>query len=359
MADTHFEKPSLKSLRDRACSEYDARTKTGTSRLRHSMTNTLATIDAAATDEILRYIDWVAKQIHIPTADEEALNNHGYTWGVKRKMASFATGSAIFTGTPGTIIPISTKIRRPDGLTYVTTEAGEIDEDGSATVKIKATTTGKAGNVDNAIAFKLVSPVDGINADAVATEKGLTGGAETETNQRYAERIIEKIRRPSLGGAVEDYEAWAKEVPGVTRAWATKNEMGPGTVTVRFMMDDSYEDGIPREDDIDRVSAYLNDEVRHPFGATVFVVAPVAIPIAVKFANLNPDKVSRRQSVKDAIRKYLLSFERPGLKIYVSQIDAAVNSIPDIVSFTRLAPEADIQLGAGEIPVRGEVSFDD
>lgn len=104
---------------------------------------------------------------------------------------------------------------------------------------------------------------------------------------------------------------------------------------------------------------YLNDEVRHPFGATVFVVAPVAIPIAVKFANLNPDKVSLRQSVKDAIRKYLLSFERPGLKIYVSQIDAAVNSIPDIVSFTRLAPEADIQLGAGEIPVRGEVSFDD
>ena len=54
------------------------------------------------------------------------------------------------------------------------------------------------------------------------------------------------------GGAEVDYVQWALGVPGATRAWCYPLEMGMGTVTVRFMMDNlrADEDGFPRQGDV-------------------------------------------------------------------------------------------------------------
>ena len=75
-------------------------------------------------------------------------------------------------------------------------------------------------------------------------------------------RLLLRIRRPPHGGARHDYVGWAldKESHGlaVTRAWDYGLELGLGTVTVRFMMDDAYADGIPLAADVTTVQTYID-----------------------------------------------------------------------------------------------------
>ena len=79
----------------------------------------------------------------------------------------------------------------------------------------------------------------------------LDGGVDTENDDDLRARILFRIHQPPMGGDADDYVAWALSVPGVTRAWAA-TEMGIGTVTVRFMMDElrADQDGFPNGDDI-------------------------------------------------------------------------------------------------------------
>ena len=80
----------------------------------------------------------------------------------------------------------------------------------------------------------------------------LDGGTDEETDEELRARVLRRIRQPPMGGDAYDYVAWALAVPGVTRAWCSPLEMGIGTVTVRFMMDDlrADNDGFPIADDI-------------------------------------------------------------------------------------------------------------
>lgn len=82
-----------------------------------------------------------------------------------------------------------------------------------------------------------------------------------------------------MGGTQADYEQWALEVPGVTRAFVTQ-EMGRGTVTVRFMMDGTYPDGVPKDGDRQAVAAHI--ETVRPVTADVYVVLPVADPLNLR-----------------------------------------------------------------------------
>ena len=78
------------------------------------------------------------------------------------------------------------------------------------------------------------------------------------------------------------YRAWALEVPGVTRPWIYPRQDGAGNskaayVTIRFMMDNSYEDGIPLPSDVATVKAHI--EKNRPVTAKIIVLAPVAQPL--------------------------------------------------------------------------------
>src|SRR6478736_4591283 len=87
----------------------------------------------------------------------------------------------------------------------------------------------------------------------------MTGGADTETDDQLRARVLFRIQQPPMGGDANDYVAWALAVPGVTRAWCSPLEMGMGTVTVRFMMDElrASNGGFPLGEDIETVSDYL------------------------------------------------------------------------------------------------------
>jgi uncharacterized phage protein gp47/JayE len=63
-------------------------------------------------------------------------------------------------------------------------------------------------------------------------------GSDEESTDELRARLLARLQNPPHGGNATDYEAWAKEVSGVTRAWSYPLELGAGTVTVRFVRDD-------------------------------------------------------------------------------------------------------------------------
>jgi uncharacterized phage protein gp47/JayE len=69
-----------------------------------------------------------------------------------------------------------------------------------------------------------------------ATVRGLVlvpGESKAELLARY----LDHIRRPPAGGNKYDYARWAKEIPGVGRAWPVSGGQGPGTTDLVILAD--------------------------------------------------------------------------------------------------------------------------
>src|SRR5690606_8352079 len=102
-------------------------------------------------------------------------------------------------------------------------------------VPIEAITAGALGNAAPGTALSLVSPALGVASQLTVDDSGLTGGVEQETLDAYRQRLLRSYRVLPHGGNADDYETWALEVPGVTRAWCVRRWLGPGTVAVFFV----------------------------------------------------------------------------------------------------------------------------
>jgi hypothetical protein len=130
-----------------------------------------------------------------------------------------------------------------------------------------------------------------------------------------------------MGGDGEDYVAWALQVPGVTRAWSAPLEMGMGTVTVRFMMDDLRAnddpllDGFPNDNDIVTVWTHLDS--KRPVAVKDFwVVAPIPEPIDLALAHLSDYDASTQQEIYDSVRSMLHDRAHPAKCLNGVYIDA-------------------------------------
>ncbi len=60
-------------------------------------------------------------------------------------------------------------------------------------------------------------PIVGVTSEATVSSE-ITGGADELTDDQLREQLLERIQTPPNGGGPGDYEGWAKEVAGVTRA---------------------------------------------------------------------------------------------------------------------------------------------
>lgn len=355
MADTNYKKPTLQELNTRAKSEI---TGAG-SGLRFSLLVVISRIVAGAVYEVLRYVDYVAKQIKILTADEETLISWGRMFNVPRKSPTFSTGDIHFSGTPGTIVAQGTEVRREDGEIFISTEAAEGGEDGGIIIHVKAKNVGLSGNTEGGTSFKFVSPIAGIKNEGTAASEGLRGGFDLEKIESWRSRILERARTTPMNGSLADYVIWAKEVTGVTRAWSYSGEMGKGTVTVRFMMDDAYQDGIPQTTDIKKVLDYISAPSRKPATADVYVVAPKAVSNNIIISELNPNTPEVKQAVINELKELYGGVTETGGIIYLSQIDKAISTATGEISHKTVFPTDNIVLNVGEIPVLGEIIFNE
>jgi len=346
-----FNRPSLETLIERGRSDTAARLSGVDPYLRRSLVGALATVRAGAAHGLHGHIAWAAKQLMPDTAEAEHLARWAGIWKITRKAATYASGQITFTGVNGSVIPEGTLLTRADEVEYTTSAEATIAS-GTAAVDIVAVQAGEDGNAEAGVGVTLVSPISGVDYQGTAT--ALSGGADEEGDDSLRARLMFRIQTPPKAGAPTDYEAWALEVPGVTRAWESPRELGAGTVTLRFAMDGTYEDGIPLAADVATVQAYL--EAQRPVTAEVFAVAPVAKPLNPHIV-LTPDTTAVRAAVQAELADLLLREAKPAGTILLSHIGEAVSIATGETDHVLLSPTADFGCGTGEMATLGTINW--
>lgn len=353
-----FQRPTLNDLQSQISADLESRLPGADSQLRRSFLGVLSRVLAGALHGLYGFLAWLARQLFPDTAEVEFLDRWAGIWGVARKPAWPADGSVTLTGTDGAVIPAGTELQRGDGVRYMTQAEGVI-AGGTVTIVIVAVMAGAAGNATAGTVINLVAPIAGVQSSGAAAVGGLTQGSDQEADADLLARLLARIQQPPHGGAKHDYVGWAMDTEAhglaVTRAWCYPQELGIGTVTVRFMMDDTYGDGIPLAADVTDLQAYI-DEVR-PVTADVTVVAPVAEPTAFEISGLNPGT----QAVKDAIEAELRDLIRreaePDGTIPLTHFAEAISIAAGEFDHALVSPAADVAPGTGKISTFGGITW--
>ena len=345
-------RPTPQELLDRAIADIEANLPGTDARTRRSNLDVLARVHRAGMHELYGYLEWLSQQIIYDTAEAEILERWCNIWGLSRIPASAATGNVTFAGTNGTVIPAGTTLTRSDGVEYITA-ADAIIAAGTAIAAATAAVAGATSNAVAATALNLTSPIIGINSAATVAAGGLAGGTDTEDDAALRTRLIARIQQPPHGGADFDYVTWAMEVAGVTRAWVYTQELGLGTVTVRFVRDDDVS-LIPDAGKVAIVQAYI--DARRPVTADVTVVAPVAVAL-----NFSIGATPNTTSVKDAITTELTDLLRreaiPGGTILLSHIREAISLAAGETNYTMTVPAADVTHTVGQMATMGVITW--
>lgn len=230
-------RPTLSSLIARIESSFASRIAGADSPLRRSVLKVLAKVISGVSHLVYGRLAWLEKQIFADTADSDNLKRHGTLYNVNAKAAEKATGTATATGTNGTDIPALTVLRNSAGEEFETDALVTISG-GVATLALTAKVAGIDGNTATGSTLTMISPIPSIDTTATVDTPGITGGIDLELEPPHRARLITRIQQPPHGGTANDYEKWALENSGVTRAFYYSQPAGLGTVGISFVMDD-------------------------------------------------------------------------------------------------------------------------
>ncbi len=349
-----WNRPSLDTLIKRNQADIEASLPGTDAKVRRKNLNVIAKIISAVAHGLYGNLEYLAKQILPDTAESKYLNRHGSLWlTVPRKAASYAVGQVVFTGTNGTLIAAGTIIVRADGAEY-STDADVTIALSQAIANVTALIAGQSGNAVVGTILNMASPIAGVNGNATVHTTALTGGADQELDQDLSNRVVKRIQNPPHGGAYHDYEAWALEVPGVTRAWVYSQELGIGTVTLRFVRD-ADASIIPDAAEVTAVQNYI-DARRQVSLKAFYVVAPIAAPINFEI-QLTPNSAAVKAAVEAELRDLISREAVPGGTILISHIREAVSIAAGENNHVITVPNADIVNGTGLISTVGAFTW--
>jgi uncharacterized phage protein gp47/JayE len=349
-----FKRPSLGDLIKRSQSDIESSIEGADAKLRRTNLNVLAKIHALAVHGLYGFIQFLIDQIFPLTAQKQYLDRHATFWlGTPRIPASYATGFVSFAGADGAVIPEGTVLIRADGIEYATDQE-LIIVGGTIIGSVTALTAGQIGNTNAATTLNLASPIASVSSTASVGLDNISGGADEETDKRVQDRIHARVQNPPHGGADHDYIAWAKEVAGVTRAWVYGNEMGAGTVTVRFVRDDDV-NLIPDAGEVDAVQAYM-DPLRPVTVKGFYVVAPIAQPLDFTI-QVFPNTAAVKAAVEAELRDLLMREAEPGKTILLSHIREAISLATGETNYLMTVPNADVEHSTGYIATFGEITW--
>ncbi|WP_085581494.1 MULTISPECIES: baseplate J/gp47 family protein [unclassified Pseudomonas] len=335
-----FETPSLPVLIKRTQSDL-----AGDS-LRQSDAQVLARTLGGAAFGLYGYLDWIAEQILPDTADESTLERiAALRLNQPRKAAQAATGSVSFSAAAGAVLDVDTLLQASDGRTYKVT-AARTTVSGTNTTTVAALDAGSLGNADAGLALTPVQPVAGVVGNSfVVAAPGLSGGVARESLESLRSRVIRSYRVIPHGGSAQDYETWALECPGVTRAWCRGGLLGPGTVTVFIMRDDDPQP-VPNDEQLAEVQAHI--EPLRPVTAEVHVQRPVQVPVTYRLS-VNPDTTAVRAAVEAQLRDLHNREADLGQSLLISHIREAISSAGGEYDHTLTAPVANVPAGQSEL----------
>ncbi|GJD51077.1 hypothetical protein OPKNFCMD_3828 [Methylobacterium crusticola] len=313
---------------------------------------------------------WLSRQIFASTADELWLARHAFELGLAQGAGVAALGSVTAAATPGLAIPAGLTFVRDDGLTY-TTLARAIAAGPTVTLYVEADAVGEAGNAPAGTVLALspdTAAPDGLGAggtvDADEDGGGLSGGVDPEDLESLRARVLARKREPPHGGSARDYAAWlAAALPGVVRAvFVDAYANDARSVWVVFTVADQP-DGIPSAGQVTIAQAYLDDPVRRPVTARVFVAAPAPVAVSVAIGGLTPDTPDIRAAIAAELAAVFVDRAEPGrptlgpFVLSASWLNEAVSRATGEDRHRLVSPSGDLTFGAGQYPVLGAVSY--
>lgn len=379
-----FKRPTLTELREKNRTQLQSELRKTGALLRYSNMRVLADADAGLSHLHYGYLDYIALQATPFNSTDEWLAGWAGLKSVYQNPANPAsTPSYQFSGTAGAPVNKGAVLRRGDGYRYSLVDAVTIGADGTAHGKLTAILPdiidapnggGIDGNADAGTSLTLDISLPGVDASGVMIEPA-TGGADIETQESLRARMLLAYQNPPQGGSDTDYEQWALAVPGITRCWVKRRLMGAGSVGVYIMCDGNDEtnhgfpvgtDGISQLDDWGaqkatgdqgRVADYIYPLA--PVTALVYVCSPVAKTVNFEISGISHVGGDITAAVAAAIDNVFFEGGTPvgNGKIFLSDLNRAIGDIDGTAGFILVSPAVNIELGVGELPVRGEVNY--
>lgn len=347
-----FNRPSLTDITNRVQAGVESRLSD--EQMRRSDAAVYAREISGASHELYGYLDFIAAQIIYDTAESEFLDRWATLWlSHPRKLAANAAGNVLASGANGAVIEAGAIYTSRTGAEYVVTADATL-AGGAAVVPVRAMVAGQAGNLAAGATLTLGQTIPGVASAAVVDGDGISGGADREDDVSLRTRLIDRIQQPPHGGSASDYVAWAKEVPGVTRAWVYPMELGTGSVTIRFMRDDDA-DPIPDAGEVEAVQAHI-DSVRPVTVKLCAVVAPVPVPLDFTIT-LTPNTAAVRQAVAASLADLIRREAIPGGTLLISHIREAISLAAGETDHVLVDPVADIGRATGEISAMGAITW--
>ncbi|MBA5235295.1 baseplate J/gp47 family protein [Pectobacterium aroidearum] len=313
---------------------------------------------SGALRDLYDYQMWITRQI-IPSdkSDEETIVDTARNEGVIRKNADYAKGFVVFSGSGD--IPNDTAMQSLDGVVFHVT-ATESNVNNQIKVSVKANDAGVTGNLPDGEALTLISPLPGVNSVGVIYN-GISGGADIEPVSELLERLLFRKRNPPVGGALHDYIIWAREMTGVSRAWAWDGWHGPGTVGLAWVYD-SRDDITPTLTDKEDMEEHLfrhvdpatGNYVGKPAGIEVWAVAIILKPVNMEI-KLIPDGIATRASVNSNLLELQKTLS-PGQKLTLSSVRTAIGTATNVTDYS-LNLSSDIQAQPNELITIGAITW--
>jgi uncharacterized phage protein gp47/JayE len=367
-----YSRPSLTALQGLVAGDISAAVGGADALLRFSNLGITGRAQAGLANLHYGYLDWIAKQAVPFTCTDEFLEGWAALKGIFREPAASATGAITFSGTAGKVIPSGTAVVRSDGIAFKTTSSGTIGSGGTVVVTAIANAdpaglTGAFGNTATGITMTLSQSIAGVQSNGVVST-AFTGGLDIESNDSLRSHMLTAYQQPPQGGSANDYESWAMQAPGVTRAWGVPNGFGIGTVAVYVMMDGTRAayGGIPQGSNgvaavETRGIAATGDQLvvanylYNLQGAVglVYVAAPQAHTFSLSVSGI---PASLQAAVTSAVQDLLQTRAVPGMTLSFGSIWSAITSVVGTNYFT-VSPTADVVCAAGEIPVLGAITY--
>jgi len=315
-----YTRPSLQTIIDRIISDLNNRVDNSQTFLRRSVFKILANVLGGALHLVYEYINFVKDQLFITYADVEHLERHGTEYGIYRNAGVKATGTTVVNGTAGITITAGTELEDSSGLKYKTTADSTITAGGTANLTLIASEVGEDYDQDASTVLSFITALAGVNLDTTVDSDGITGGEDEETDEEYRARVLLRKRYPPHGGIANDYENWALEYAGVTRAWAIPEYQGIGTIGLIFVFDDN-DPIFPNETTRDLVRDYiiehsdpvLGKDVGIPVTAEPGFFTPGATALTVDFdIQLSPNNSTVQAAVDANLADLILTRGGPG-----------------------------------------------
>lgn len=294
-----------------------------------------ASSTASAVEGLYAFQAWQTRQLIPDTADPEYLEQHCALRGITRKAATRATGTLVFTGRAGSVVPIGTQAKDANDVLYRSTETVTLAGDADAATAVAACEAMQAGALPglDAAPVTLLAAPSGVQARALLT---LTGGTNAETDAELLSRLLDYMRNPPSGGTAADYRRWAWEVPGVADAQVYPLRQGPGTVDVVI----TGADGIPGADVVQACQGHIDAE--SPLGAHAAVYAPVLLSVDMTVV-LRVSGTATLQSLRGPVTDALLAqfaALRPGDPLILARCIAAVSGLEGVADVAIREPAA-------------------